>query len=66
MEYTYDEAQEKLNHVLEVVQKVADDLLAHFEECKRNVVTAEVNLSQLHNFGVEFREKLVKGAAVTA
>ncbi|OWA55712.1 hypothetical protein BV898_20100, partial [Hypsibius exemplaris] len=60
VDFSYDEAEERLRGALEMGEKSALKLLSCYEECKRNIVTSDINISQLHNYSVEMRATLMK------
>ncbi|XP_055335495.1 uncharacterized protein LOC129586340 [Paramacrobiotus metropolitanus] len=62
VDFSYDEADERLQKALSLGKTCSDRLTNCLEECKRNIVISEVNLSQLHNYSVEIRDTLLKRA----
>ncbi|GAU97841.1 hypothetical protein RvY_09070 [Ramazzottius varieornatus] len=60
VDFSFDEAEQRLLSAIELGEKCSEILLSCYEECKKNIVTSEINISQLHNYSVEIRDTLIK------
>lgn len=60
VDFSFQESEKQLLSAIELGKRCAEVLIVCYEECKRNIVTSEINISQLHNYSVEIRDTLMR------